>query len=304
MKLEYKILWFDNDPEVFDSMEDEIAELNRTIQGWGFLPEIITVNDPDSFMSHSPFVDIDLVVVDFNLEGYGAGQEFIAKLRDSSVYTEVIFYSANANAELWDAIKEKRLEGVYLANKDLVISRIEGVGAHTLRKVLDLGNMRGIVMAEVGDLDRLLENIFTLAMQGLPQEKQDVVYKKFHTDVHGGMTKQQQALADFLESPSIDGLLRLCDSGKRWTNYKRVMKHHEAMREYVVGDYLEEVIKPRNALAHGIPIQIGDGSLRFDHHGALFDFNEQSSRELRHKIIKYRNVFTRVRDALAVEVHA
>ncbi len=298
MKLEYKILWFDNDPEVFDSMEDEIDKLKRTIIGWGFLPEIITVNNPESFMSYAPFEDIDLVVVDFNLEGYGAGQEFIARLRDSSVYTEVIFYSANANAELWDAIREKRLEGIYLANKDLVISRIEGVGAHTLRKVLDLGNMRGIVMAEVGDLDRLLEDVFTLAMQDLSQDKQDIVYDNFHKDVHGGMTKQQQALAVFRESPSIDGLLRLCDSGKRWTNYKRVMKHHASMQAYEVGDYQEDILKPRNALAHGIPSPIADGSLRFDNHGSYFDFNEQSSRELRHKIIKYRNIFTQVRDAL------
>lgn len=251
-------------------------------------------------MRYAPFDDIDLVVVDFNLEEHGAGQDFIAKLRDSSVYTEVIFYSAQGRDELWDALKERGLDGIYLANKELVIPRIEGVGAHTLRKILDLGNMRGIVMAEVGDLDLLLEEIFSLAMNDVPEDRKLSVYKKFHEHSIEGVSGQQQALSEFRDSPSVEQLLKLCDSsGRRWMNYNRIKKHHKTMQCYEVGDYQNEVITPRNALAHGIPKPTGDGVLRFNHHGTYFDFNEKSSRELRHMIIKYRNIFMQVRDALA-----
>lgn len=300
MKLEYKILWFDNDPEVFDSMEDEISGLKIRIHDWGFIPDIIMVSAPSEFMRYAPFDDIDLVVVDFNLEEHGAGQDFIAKLRDSSVYTEVIFYSAQGRDELWDALKERGLDGIYLANKELVIPRIEGVGAHTLRKILDLGNMRGIVMAEVGDLDLLLEEIFSLAMNDVPEDRKLSVYKKFHEHSIEGVSGQQQALSEFRDSPSVEQLLKLCDSsGRRWMNYNRIKKYHKTMQCYEVGDYQNEVITPRNALAHGIPKPTGDGVLRFNHHGTYFDFNEKSSRELRHMIIKYRNIFMQVRDALA-----
>jgi len=299
MKLEYKILWFDNDPEIFDSMEDEIAGLEETIRSWGFVPQVTKVSEPDEFIGHAPYSDIDLVVVDFNLEEHGEGQEFIARLRTSTVFTEVIFYSAQAAEQLWDAVRQKQLEGIYIAHKDNIVSRIIGVGEHTLRKVLDLENMRGIVMAEVGDLDQLLEKIFVLAMQDVPEKGRTSVFEKFHEDACRGVSKQQQALDDFQAAPSVEKLLGLCDSAKRWASYRRVRKVHEHLRSFSVGDYQSEVLTPRNALAHGIPSTTEDGSLRFNHHGNIFAFNEATSRELRHTIIKYRVILEEVREALA-----
>lgn len=301
MKLEYMVLWFDNDPEIFESMEDEIEALKATIGSWGFVPNIVLVTDPAHFARHSPYADVDLVVVDFNLEEHGEGQQFIADLRSSSVFTEVIFYSSRAAEELWDAVRDKKLEGVYIANKDSVVPRIQGVGEHTLRKVLDLENMRGIVMAEVGDLDQLLEEIFNLAMQDVPNEAKQSVFQKFHEHASEGVSNQQKALDDFLAAPSIEALLALCDSAKRWMNYNRVRKHHDVLRLANLGDYQKEVLSPRNALAHGIPTDVGNGTRRFTHYGSAFEFNEKSSRQLRHTIISYRKSFEDIRNALSAD---
>jgi hypothetical protein len=188
---------------------------------------------------------------------------------------------------------------VYIANKDSVIQRILVVGQHTLRKVLDLANMRGIVMAEVGALDILLEKILTLAIDGVPEEKQLEVFKRFHEDATGGLTKLQQGLADFEQVPSIEGLLALCDSDKRWSNFNRIKKRHDFLKSQSFGNYQADVLKPRNFLAHGVPEKLGDGTLRFVHRGASYDFNDQVSEGLRKTIIRYRKVFTEIRDALS-----
>lgn len=299
MKLEYKVLWFDNDPELFDSLDDEIEEMKKTISSWGFIPDIHLVTDPTRFSSWKPFSEIDLVVVDFNLEEHGHGQDFIRSIRSKQVYTEVIFYSAQAASELWDAVRQRELEGVYIANKDSVISRILVIGQHTLRKVLDLANMRGIVMAEVGDLDILLGEIVTLALKGVPEEVQQEVFDRFHEDASGGLTKMQQGLEDFAKAPSIEGLLELCDSDKRWSNFNRVKKRHDSLKSRSFGNYQSDVLKPRNFLAHGIPEKLDDGTLRFTHRGSSYDFNEQVSEQLRKAIIQYRDVFTTIRDILA-----
>ena len=299
MKLEYKVLWFDNDPELFDSMEDEIEEMKKVISGWGFIPDVHLVTDPAKFSSWKPFSEIDLVVVDFNLDQYGQGQDFIHSIRSSEVFTEVIFYSAQAASELWDAVREKELEGVYIANKDNVIPRILMVGMHTLRKVLDLANMRGIVMAEVGDLDILLEQILILAIEGVPENVQQEVFMRFHEDATKGLTGLQQGLVDFEQAPSIDGLIALCDSDKRWSNFNRIKKRDDFLKNRSFGNYQTDVLKPRNFLAHGVPEKLDDGTLRFTHRGAAYEFNDQVSEQLRKTIIQYREAFTEIRDILA-----
>ena len=299
MKLEYRVLWFDNDPELFDSLEDEIEDMERHISGWGLIPQVSIVTDANAFSSYAPFSGIDLVVVDFNLEEHGHGQSFISQLRHSQVYTEVIFYSAQSAEELWDAVRKEQLEGVYIANKENVVPRILGVGEHTLKKVLDLENMRGIVMAEVGDLDILLDEIFRLGMEKIPPEKQGEIYARFHSDAKEHVTERDAALDEFLKGPSVEILQSLCDtSGARWKNHNRVKKQHAALKDYQAGDYQKEVITPRNALAHGIPRKDADGALIFEHRGATFKFDDQSSVALRHKIIEYRKIFTQMCDTL------
>lgn len=298
MKIEYTVLWFDNSQELFDSLSDHIDWLKQSIAEWGFIPNIILVSTPDEFLKFAPYANIDLVVVDFNLEEFGEGQDFIEKVRSNQVYTEVIFYSAQSADELWETIKIKQLEGIYVANKGNIVHRILAVGEHTLRKVLDLENMRGIVMAEVGDLDRLLEDVFSLAMKGISEEHQEAIFRRFHEDAIRQVSSRQQALEAFVNDPSIEQLKELCDSDKRWSNYNRVKKHHEVLKKRNLGNYQAEVLKPRNFLAHGVPQQLDSETQKFIHRGEEFVFSRDSGRALRGKIIEYKCAFQEIIEAL------
>jgi DNA-binding NarL/FixJ family response regulator len=299
MKLEYSVLWFDNDPDLFDSLEDEIEDMRNQISNWGFIPNVKLVIDPEEFSQSWRTSEFDLVVVDFNLEQHGQGQDFIREIRSKQVFTEVIFYSAQAASELWQAVRDRELEGVYIANKENVVPRILVIGRHTLRKVLDLANMRGIVMAEVGDLDLLLEEILSLAIGGVSPDVQKIVFDRFHKDATRHLTQLQAGLKDFAEAPSIDGLLKLCDSDKRWSNFDRIRARHEFLKGHTFGDYRADVLRPRNFLAHGIPTKLEDGTLRFTYGESEFDFNDQVGEVLRKAIIRYREMFTEIKDALS-----
>ena len=178
MKLGFSVLWFDDSKEYFDSLE--IEPLEQEILSWGFSPRIETVTTPEDFNRHSPFDTFDLIVVDRNLEQYEDGEEFISRLRDNLIYTEVILYTAGDVSELWDAVHEKKLEGVFVANRNDIFPKISIVGRQSIRKVLDLENMRGIVMSEVGELDCMLEEIIKIGMDTLPQGKKDGIYNKFY----------------------------------------------------------------------------------------------------------------------------
>jgi len=297
MKLEYKILWFDDNQEMFESFD--LDPLTSGIGNWGFVPGIEFVSSPGEFLSKSPFNDYDLIIVDYNLEEYGQGQDFIAQIRDQEVYTEVIFYSAGAASALWDSVGRLQLEGIYVANKNVIIEKILKVGQQALRKVLDVENMRGIVMAEVGDLDHLLDGIVRAAVDSLTPEQQRDVFDRFHSaseEVHG---KHKEKLDSFKENPSVDALLALCDSNKRWANYNRAKNHNEILKAAKLGDYVQEILNPRNFLAHGIPEAGENGAEIFRYQGKIYVFSEEVGITLRKKIIEYKLVFNDVSRGLA-----
>jgi len=121
-------------------------------------------------MAKSPFNEIDLIVVDYNLGGDEEhGEAFVEKIRQHDCWTEVVFYSAAQSSELWDAVRSRELEGVFITNHHGVSAKVEKVAYQAVRKVLDLNMMRGMVMAEVGDLDLLLGAIVEKAFDSSDQ---------------------------------------------------------------------------------------------------------------------------------------
>lgn len=291
MRLVFSVLWFDDSEDYFDSLD--IEPLKQEVFSWGFSPDIKMVTTPEGFTSHRPFEKLDLIVVDRYLEDYQDGQEFIADLRSNAIYTEVIFYTAGNVSDLWDAIREKQLEGVFVSSRNDILPKISKVGRQSIRKVLDLENMRGIVMAEVGELDHLLDEIITIGIGSLPKEQQISIYTRFYE----AATKQQQTdsdrLAKFSKNPEVNEMLALCDSNKRWQNFNRLWKCHEKLRgKDRIGDYEVEVLQPRNCLAHGRPELQGDRCYLFHHHGKEFRFDDEASLGLRKTILRYKDSFS------------
>lgn len=302
MKLEYKILWFDDSEELLDSIDWDY--LKDGISQWGFVPKIETVLTAEDFAQAS-WGDFDLLVVDYKLEGYGEGQDFIANVRNQEILTEVMFYSAGDTSLLWDAIRENKLEGIYVANKNGILERILRVGQQTLRKILDLENMRGIVMAEVGDLDLLLSDIVAAAMETLDEKTQQTIFDKFHLASSEHHDAARIELETFKGAPTIEVLLALCDSDKRWQNYRRLAKHHTTLKKAGnLGNYVSEILSPRNFLAHGVPTRMEDGSFVFEYRKKKYTFDDAASLALRLKIIEYKTALTAIAQELLDEQKA
>lgn len=179
MRLSFSILWFDDSEEYFDSLPlDSLEEI--ILSSWGFFPKINTVTTSDEFIECAPFNSYDLIVMDYDLQTSKNGADFIAHIRNNTVYTEVIFYTAGETRNLWKMIHEKELEGVFISSRSEIFSKIEKVGQQSIRKVLDLENMRGIVMAEVGELDYLLDEIITIGIEELEEQQRRKIYEKFY----------------------------------------------------------------------------------------------------------------------------
>ena len=298
MRLTFSVLWFDDTEDFFDSLD--MHPLKETIRSWGFEPKLQFVSDPDEFISYEPYKDYDLIIVDYNLEAFNEhGQKFIKKIRSHDVYTEIIFYSANPASELWDAVRELELEGVFVSNRGSILTKIERVGKQSVRKILDIENMRGIVMAEVGDIDFLLDSIIENGIETLDEAEKDNVFQGFHNRYSCQIDRSSSILKGFKDAPTVEGLLSLCsDSYKKWNVVRSIAKRSNVVNLNDIGDYKTDIISPRNHLAHGKPELNEQGAYVFKHAKNEFVFDDQSSKELRQKISGYKVSFNKIKSTL------
>jgi DNA (cytosine-5)-methyltransferase 1 len=225
------------------------------------------------------------------------GEEFIRQIRSHNIYTEVIFYSASPSSLLWDAIHRNQLEGVFVSDRPGILQKLENVAEQRVHKVLDVNNMRGIVMAEVGDMDLLIEDILKRGVPGLATADQTKIFTKFHGQASDQAQQLAKKLEGFNESPTIEIMLTLCDSYKRWLSFLRLKQHFESIKNFN-GDYFKDILSPRNFLAHGNPKPDGDGYV-FEYQGKQYAFNKQTGLKLRNTILEYRDKFQAILNELA-----
>ncbi|MCG9738767.1 response regulator [Shewanella insulae] len=297
MKLQYSILWFDDSEEFLESFNQEPAK--KHLRSLGFSAQFTMVSDPVSFMAYEPFSDFDLIIVDFDLAEYEAhGQDFIEKIRDHGVFTEIIFFSGNPASDIWGAIKDKKLEGIFVANRGTINTKIQKVVSQSVRKVLDLENMRGIVMAEVGENDLRIEEILHLGVPQLGDEERSNLFKKFYEDAITQVGKNGNNLEGFQASPSVEALCQLSDSDKKYSNLCRLLKAHPKLATNDLGCYRDDVLAPRNSLAHGIPVEKDDGQIAFQHRGKELEFTTEVALDLRLKIMSYKQEFDSIKEKI------
>ena len=300
MKLTFSILWFDDNPTFVDSLD--LDALKNAIKSWGFVPAIKFVHTPEDFKLYSPFKEFDLIAVDYKLGEHPHGEEFIRDIRSHGVFTEIIFYSNVPSTELWEAIRTAQLEGIFVANRQVIADKIEKVGRQSVNKILDLNNMRGIVMSEVGELDLTLEAILREGLSDLDKSVQGKIFKNFHERASQQAAGDLEKLKQFEATPSVDDLISLAaDSAKRWMCFVSVLKRHADLvdEREKIGDYLKEVLWPRNCLAHGTPEQSETGFL-FTFQGKQYKFDDAVASELRQIIMGYRERF----DAIKIKLSA
>jgi len=300
MKIEFNVLWFDDTSDFFESIDQD--HLKDEIRSWGFEPNFDLVTNPTAFSARAPYADCDLIVVDFNLEDHGHGQDFISQVRSQNVFTEVLFYSSASADQLWQAVFDHKLEGVYVASRTTIQERVLQIGQQTVRKVLDLENVRGIVMAGVGDLDILLDDILIRAINRAESPHREKLFTRFHEKLSTSLGNNQAKLEAFKAAPDAEKLVRLCDSDKRWQSYESVAKFDSALKSAHPGDYRTDVLKPRNFLAHGVPKKDDSGAVTFSYGDDHYKFDVDESASLRQRIIRYRSCFVGIQASMTQSV--
>lgn len=162
MKLDYKILWFEDQFEEIPSTLEGVEDLLDSL-GFGLdiqREEKVTTDRvtevSKQLKKYNPF---DIIFFDFDLGKSNPNGVEIAKEIRKQIYTDMVFYSGQAPGDIRKLLFDAGVDGVFVAGRPTLVDDVEPIIEDQIRRICDVNSMRGIVMDEVSRLDRRLRKL-------------------------------------------------------------------------------------------------------------------------------------------------
>jgi hypothetical protein len=265
MKLNYKILWIDDDIEDYIEMGFK-SEFGTYLDSLGFIPTIETFEDGEKAEESINSIKYDLILSDFNIngeekEGEGKkrqGDVLIQNIRDGGIFTEVLFYSAQPNFD--DIAKNLYRDRVSFFSligdegfrkfREKVFNLIN----QTVSKLQELNSIRGLVMSETSELDNTVIDIlssFFLKGSKEAEKLKTYIIDSIKDSAKGNFSKSNN-LVD-LDNPTLLKE-RIFDADKKARTIGELLRIKGLDKKEPFIDfyknYKTDVLDTRNDLAH------------------------------------------------------
>ena len=267
MKLSFQLLVVDDQP---DDLRSAVSILKEHLDSKGFdlvrtdLP-VLSGSDWDAILNQGR--SYDLVMVDYNLSQSEMGDVAAKRLRIALPYTDIIFYSAERRTELLRLLAKQQVEGVFVAHRQELDEPLVGLADAVIGKAVDLNHMRGIAMAEVAEMDLLMEELLT------------PVFQLDHPDISAVADKTVKKLKSSMDDESKrfcrdlgkGGLSAIVSDGRIFTLYHKYIalrrlaellpEVHLAPKLKILKSFQDDIMKNRNLLAHVKEDSDGSGNV-------------------------------------------
>lgn len=255
MRLEFRVLWFENQPQDVRTQLEEIEEYVREV---GFIPRIemqVDASNLDELAKRQQLYDeVDLVVVDFDLGNPDMNGDHVAQVvRRSFGFTDIVFYSGHKTVDLRKLVHDRHIDGVYCMERPQLAERLSMHIDQVVRRLSRLEAMRGLAMGTVGRCDDELRALLGAEHEACDQAARDAMISELDEMVSSGASLQAErygkcsTFADRLASRAVTSfhLQKLALA---------VVKGRAecAAQRKVLGQYDQQVLGPRNTLGHAI----------------------------------------------------
>ena len=256
MKLAFQLLVVDDQP---DDLRSAVSILQEHLDSKGFdlvRTDLPAPSGPDWDAILNQGRSYDLVMVDYNLSQSEMGDVAAKRLRAALPYTDIIFYSAERRTELLRLLAEQQVEGVFVAHRQELDDPLVGLADAVIGKAVDLNHMRGIAMAEVAEMDLLMEELLVPVFQ-LDHPDIGAVAKKTVKQLKSSMNDESKRLCRNLEK---GGLSAVVSDGRVFTLYHKYIAlqrlarllpdAHLAPKLKMLKSFQDDIMQNRNLLAH------------------------------------------------------
>ena len=267
MKLNFSLLIVDNQPE---NINQAIRALEDHLKDKGFLLNKEIEKEPTEQriqqLACLEGKNYDLVMVDYKLgEEMRNGAQVALQLRRLMPYVDMVFYSGAPVQELLAELAELEVSGVFAHARPELGDTLNGLADTVIGKVVDLANLRGIAMAEVAEMENVMEQTLIQVFQSSDDQIARTKQKTIQ-DVRHRVKKIPKHLEQRLEESGLSGVVQ--DSSLFFLTHKyRVIKRlarllpsgHSDQSKFL-NAFEQDVIKHRNMLAHAQERMTEDGT--------------------------------------------
>ena len=255
MKLQFSLLLIDDNPT---TIAQSLQTLSEHLEANGF--ELDTLAPPDvsvnavNKLSRRRGKEFDLVAVDYMLgsERFDGGQ-VASTIRRELQYTDMVFYSSDPTLNLHEQLAKAAVEGVFVATRDELGEALVGLADTVIGKAVDLNHMRGIAMAEVAEMDLMMEDTLAHAFQAAGTNLEAAAWRTADR-IKAFMTESAGRVDKVVSEAGIVGLVRsarLFSSTHKYRTLVRVCKTVSPQPDLgVLVSYESDVLGSRNMLAH------------------------------------------------------
>lgn len=321
MDITYKILWFEDTDEWFETLGRRIQ---RYIGNKNLLCQIDRIYSVDQFdLSKYNMQEYDMFIVDLRLADSGTGTHIINTIRNADYVNDILFYSSEGAEQLSEILKENRMEGVFITDRNhkSFMSKAERLIDKAVRRAENIINIRGIVMDETSEFDNQMGEFIYAAFQKMsPQEQCSI--KDY---VNGLLAKKEEDTISFIKrySSKTEWSVSdvLCENEftsmmrAKLLNYILNMNNelihrineqgqqilpelYTGKKVKFVAKYDKEILWFRNHLAHVKKLNAGTEILIAERDGKQYFCNEEFCTMMRAKLIQYRDWFNTVYNIL------
>ncbi len=304
MKLEYNILWLDNDLQNYIDNGD-VASIEEFLAEKGFEPNIVTVFDEATINNYLD-INYDLIISDFNLNAEN-GDIIIYRLREEKrLDTEILFYSAKTDF-IKDATVKERLAFMERINiqigRDTLLDKIEKVIELTLGKLLELNATRGLITSATSDLDVVIEELaidLVFNHLKLSQENIDGIINFYVDDF---LRKSPDFFLKKYSEIGFKDWFHKIEASRKWGIFRDLLKQidNSEIKTFLANNktYREQVIDIRNKFAHAKAEEIDGKILLKGQYGQEgFSFDLDACIKIRHDLINHKRNIENLRKLL------
>ena len=309
MNLEFRLLVIDDSPDNIDAAIDILSDY---LDSKGFtlnkhIPESFAIDDMRR-LSQQEGRNYDLVMVDYDLGREDTnGADAIFHLRRDFMFTDMVFYSGISELELYGKLANQVVQGVFVATRIDLSDVLKGLADTVIGKVVDIYNLRGLAMAEVAEMDVMMEETLRKVLH-IEDKCWDDVKSRTLQELREHIRTNEASLEKRVAEgglPNIVGRGQLFTSAHKYHAVRRIAKCFpdqlsEKLQE--LSPYEPDIIHNRNLLAHSKHETRPDGtnvlqSLREDGTPVIID--EEWMDDFRRKLKNHRSTLTYVCESIA-----
>ncbi len=308
MRIDYNILWFENDE---GWLKPTVKGISNMLEDYGFRLRETSQKDGSKIDDlivaiQSKALDVDMIFMDFKLSGKVNGEKLIETIRKKNLYTEILFYSNDVNVKQIIEDAYGSIEGIYYAGRDNFRQKAQEVIWHTIKKVEDVESMRGLIMGATSEIENVMKEITLEYIEGCGDNIKNIIATPIFKEVEKNVNEKSKKYTDYVKSLNLKNLVKekaMFDADKKAFAIQRIIDNlkHPELKEYE-NDMFYNSISPlfttRNKFGH-CKVIINDKGIRvLQSAEPIEEFTDENCIEIRKKLITYLELIHKIKSLL------